>query len=236
MLCLFSVPHSCSEKWESYIYNDKEYLIQNLPVTWENAKILCRGYHNGSLAIVDTKERSEFLAEALSESQFALESLWVGARRGSAEDPAGYRWSHGVELRRTALDVLQEKEVGKHFPAWLNRTHVPVPDEGADCVALERVFHDKPVFVDLPCSLERPFACERDAQVDQKVSELKTVRCRTGLYHVYDGRMDWHQAAAYCVLRKMTLANIATMRCLRKLGMTMLKSRPSKYIIAQTGK
>ncbi|XP_030031942.2 uncharacterized protein LOC115448609 [Manduca sexta] len=226
----YRVPQASSDKWESYVFNEKEYLIQNLPVNWENAKILCRGHHNGSLAILDTRDKAEFLAEALSESQFSIESVWVGARRDSAEDPEGYRWFHGVELRRTALDILRsegDSNVARHYPVWLNRTHVPVPDGGADCVALERVYHDKPVFLDLPCSLERPFVCERDSHYQSPVSELKTVRCRSGLYHVYDGWMNWHQAAAYCVLRKMSLANIASMRCLKKLGMTMLKTRPS---------
>ncbi|XP_049882439.1 uncharacterized protein LOC126378290 [Pectinophora gossypiella] len=225
----YRVPHACTDKWESYIMDDKEYLLQNLPVTWENAKILCRGHHNGTLAILDTKEKAEFLAEALSESQLMIESLWVGARREGSEDPLGYRWDAGQELRRTALDVLSEEDsdFAKHYPLWLNRTHIPVPEGGADCVALERVAHDKPVFVDLPCQLQRAFACERDAQKETVVSELKKVRCRSGLYHVYDGSMDWHQAAAYCVINKMSLANIASMRCLKKLGVSMLKTRPS---------
>ncbi|RVE41603.1 hypothetical protein evm_013751 [Chilo suppressalis] len=160
-----------------------------------------------------------------------IESVWIGARRASADDPAGYRWSHGVELRRTAGDVMGNTETEgdgkKHYPMWLNRTHVPVPEGGADCVALERVYHDRPVFVDLQCQIDRPFVCERDAQLEEKVSELKVVRCRTGLYHIYGGRMDWHQAAAYCALNKMSLANIGTMHCLKKLGMSMLKTRPS---------
>ncbi|RVE53140.1 hypothetical protein evm_002237 [Chilo suppressalis] len=208
-----------------------EYIVHNLPVTWDMAKILCRGHHNGTLAILDTKDKSEFLAEALSESQFLIESVWIGARRASADDPAGYRWSHGVELRRTAGDVMGNTETEgdgkKHYPMWLNRTHVPVPEGGADCVALERVYHDRPVFVDLQCQIDRPFVCERDAQLEEKVSELKVVRCRTGLYHIYGGRMDWHQAAAYCALNKMSLANIGTMHCLKKLGMSMLKTRPT---------
>ncbi|XP_047541452.1 uncharacterized protein LOC125074225 isoform X2 [Vanessa atalanta] len=225
----YRVPYAATDRWETYIFNDKEYLIQNLPVNWENAKILCRGHHNGTLAVLDTREKAEFMAEALSELQFSIESIWVGARRDSAEDPEGYRWSHGVELRRTAGDVLpnENDEITKHYPMWLNRTHVPVPEGGADCVAVERVHHDKPVFLDLPCHLERPFACERDARIEVRVQNLKTVRCRTGLYHLFDGRMDWHQAAAYCVMKKMSLANISTMKCLKKLGLTMLKSRPS---------
>ncbi|KAF9809299.1 hypothetical protein SFRURICE_015762, partial [Spodoptera frugiperda] len=148
-----------------------------------------------------------------------LSSVWVGARRDSAEDAAGYRWGPGMELRRTALDVLaseQEENVARHYPVWLNRTHVPVPETGADCVALERVNHDRPVFLDLPCHLERAFACERDAHEMIRVTEVNNVRCRNGLYRLYDGKMDWHQ-----------LANIASLRCLRKLGMTMLKNRPS---------
>ncbi|XP_045782527.1 uncharacterized protein LOC123879066 [Maniola jurtina] len=225
----YRVPRASSDRWEAYVFNEQEYLIQNLPVTWENAKILCRGHHNGSLAILDTREKAEFLAEALSELQFTIESVWVGARRQSSDDPEGYRWSHGVELTRTVADVLSNEldEAGGHYPMWLNRTHVPVPDGGADCVALERVRHDKPVFLDLPCYLERPFVCEREARVEVKVQQLKTVRCRTGRYHVFDGRLDWYQAAAYCVLRKMALANIASMACLKKIGLTMLKARPS---------
>ncbi|XP_026736681.1 macrophage mannose receptor 1-like [Trichoplusia ni] len=226
----YRVPQVSSDRWESFIFNNKEYIVQNLPVNWENAKILCRGYHNGTLAIVDTRDKAEFLAEALSESQFMVTSVWVGARRDSAEDAAGYRWGQGLELRRTALDVLaseKDENIARHYPVWLNRTHVPVPETGADCVALERVNHDNPVFLDLPCHLERAFACERDAQAVTHVNKVNTVRCRGGLYHVYDGRMDWHQAAAYCVLRGMTLANISTLKCLRRLGMTMLKNRPS---------
>ncbi|XP_068622282.1 uncharacterized protein [Battus philenor] len=226
----YRVPRDSTKNWETYVFSDKEYLIQNLPVSWENARILCQGHHNGHLAVLDTREKSEFLAEALSESQLEVESVWVGARRDSSEDPEGYRWGRGAELRRTAADILaneNDDNAARHYPAWLNRTHVPVPDGGADCVALERVQHDKPVFLDLSCLLERPFVCEREAQVEVAVQELRSVRCRTGLYRVYDGRLDWHQAAAHCVLHKMTLANIGTMRCLRKLGLTMLKSRPS---------
>ncbi|CAH0716828.1 unnamed protein product, partial [Brenthis ino] len=224
----FTVPHKATDVWETYILNNKEYVIQNLPVNWENAKILCRGHHKGSLAILDTREKAEFMAEALSELQFSIESVWVGARRDSSDDPEGYRWGQSRELKRTSADVLSnEDDENKHYPLWLNRTHIPVPEGGADCVALERVRHDKPVFLDLPCHLERPFVCERDASVEAQVLQLKTVRCRSGLYHVYDGRLDWTQAAAYCVLKKMALANIGTMRCLKKLGLTMLKSRPS---------
>uniref|UniRef100_A0A2A4JEZ4 C-type lectin domain-containing protein n=1 Tax=Heliothis virescens TaxID=7102 RepID=A0A2A4JEZ4_HELVI len=224
------VPIASSPRFESYMFNNKEYIVQLLPVNWENAKILCRGYHNGSLAVLDTRDKAEFLAEALSESQFSLTSVWVGARRDSAEDAAGYRWGPGMELRRTALDVLgneEEENVARHYPLWLNRTHVPVPEMGADCVALERVGHDHPVFLDLPCHLERAFACERDAREVVRVTEVNTVRCRSGLYHLYDGKMDWHQAAAFCVLKGMALANIASLKCLRRLGMTMLKNRPS---------
>ncbi|XP_075988553.1 uncharacterized protein LOC142984679 isoform X2 [Anticarsia gemmatalis] len=225
----YRVPHIVDNKWESFLIGNKEYLIQNSLVTWENAMILCRGFHNGSLAVVDTKDRAEFLAQALSESQFGLTAVWVGARRESAGDAAGYRWGPGRELRRTALDVLpSEKEytMTRHYPVWLNRTHVPVPEGGADCVALERVSHDKPVFLDLPCQLERPFACER-AQPSTKVTAVRTIRCRSGMYRIYDGRLDWHQAAAYCVLQGMSLANIGAMNCLRKLGTAMLKNRPS---------
>ncbi|XP_063835550.1 uncharacterized protein LOC135084742 [Ostrinia nubilalis] len=131
----YRVPKTCTDKWESYVFNDMEYVVQNLPVNWENAKILCRGHHNGSLAVLDTKEKAEFLAEALSESQLSIESVWVGARRGSADDPAGYRWGQGLELRRTAADVYSEAGLDDHYPAWLNRTRVPVPEGGADCVA-----------------------------------------------------------------------------------------------------
>ncbi|CAH1643039.1 unnamed protein product [Spodoptera littoralis] len=226
----YRVPQITSPKWESYVFNNKEYIVQVMAVNWENAKILCRGYHNGTLAILDTREKAEFLAEALSESQFSLASVWVGARRDSAEDAAGYRWGPGMELRRTALDVLaseQDDNVARHYPMWLNRTHVPVPETGADCVALERVNHDRPVFLDLPCHLERAFACEREAHEMIRVTEVNNVRCRHGLYRLYDGKMDWHQSAAYCVLRGMALANIASLKCLRKLGMTMLKNRPS---------
>ncbi|KAJ2939316.1 hypothetical protein O0L34_g13414 [Tuta absoluta] len=225
----YRVPNSCSKNFESYFFKDREFIVSSLTVNWENAKILCGGHHNATLAILDTKEKAEFLAEALSESQFFIESLWVGARRSGADDPAGYRWPNGLELRRTALDVVSDddKEFEKHYPMWVNRTRVPVPEGGADCVALDRVAHDKPVFLDLPCHLERAFACEREAQIVKKVSELKTVRCRTGLYRLYDGSLDWSQAAAYCVLKNMALANIGTVRCLKKLGMTMLKTRPS---------
>ncbi|XP_041987373.1 uncharacterized protein LOC121739108 [Aricia agestis] len=225
----YRVPLLSSDRRESYVFNNKEFIIQNLPVSWENAQLLCRGHHNSSLAILDSKEKAGFLAEALSELQFSIDSVWVGARRDSSEDPEGYRWSHGVELRRTAADVLanEDEDGGQRFPLWLNRTHVPVPDAGADCVALERVRHDNPVFLDLPCLIERPFACEREARVERRVAELQSVRCRGGLYRLYDGRLDWHQAAAYCILHGMALANVASTKCLKKLGMSMLKARPS---------
>ncbi|CAG9794236.1 unnamed protein product [Diatraea saccharalis] len=115
-----NVPKTCTNRWESYVFNDKEYIVHNLPVNWDNAKILCRGHHNGTLAVLDTKDKSEFLAEALSESQFLIESVWIAARRASADDPAGYRWRNGVELRRTAADILANTETDgdarKHFP------------------------------------------------------------------------------------------------------------------------
>ncbi|XP_052742905.1 macrophage mannose receptor 1 [Bicyclus anynana] len=224
----YRVPRATSDLWEAFVFQGREYVIQDLPVSWEDARILCRGHHNGTLAVLDTREKADFLAEALSELQFSIESVWVGARRRSAEDPEGYRWGEGLELSRTAADVLaDEMDDSGHYPLWLNRTRVPVPVGGADCVALERVRHDAPVFLDLPCHLQRPFVCEREALAQTRVQELKSVRCRRGLYRVYDGRLDWHQAAAYCVLRSMALANIASMKCLKKIGLTMLKSRPS---------
>ncbi|CAB3262116.1 unnamed protein product [Arctia plantaginis] len=226
----YRVPSYVDTKWESFVSGSTEYLIQNSLVTWENAMILCRGYHNATLAVVDTREKAEFLAEALSESQFDITAVWVGARRESAEDPAGYRWAPGMELRRTASDVLaseRDENLNRRYPVWLNRTHVPVPEGGADCVALERVNHDRPVFLDLSCTLMRPFACQKEAQPAAQVSQVHIVRCRAGLYHLFNGKLTWHEAAAFCVLRGMTLANIASMKCLKKLGMTMLKNRPS---------
>ncbi|CAG9573788.1 unnamed protein product [Danaus chrysippus] len=224
-----TVPIASSDTWESYIFNGKEYLIQNLPVNWENAKLICQGHHNGSLAVLDTREKAEFMAEALSELQFSVDSVWVGARRASSEDPEGYRWIQGVELKRTASDVLNNEadDYNRHYPMWLNRIHIPVPPGGADCVALERVHHDVPVFMDLPCDLKRAFVCMRDAHVDVKIRRVGSVRCSTGSYQLFNGRLDWKQAAAYCVLRDMALANVASERCLRKLGLAMLKSRPS---------
>ncbi|XP_028033716.1 uncharacterized protein LOC114245666 [Bombyx mandarina] len=224
-----SLPQTISNNWESYVFNGKEYILHNLGVKWENAEILCRGYHNGSLAILDKKEIAEFLAEALSESQFDIDSIWVGARRDTADDPEGYRWAQGVELKRTDADVLTSELAGDnlHYPIWVNRTGVPVPEGGADCVALERVQHDRPVFLDLPCGIERPFSCEREARADIRVRESGIVRCRSGLYHVYSGQMDWHQAATHCIMNKMSLATINSMKCLKKLGLAMLKARPS---------
>ncbi|KOB68225.1 ABC transporter, solute-binding protein [Operophtera brumata] len=114
--------------------------------------------------------------------------------------------NYPVWLNRTFVPVPEGDadcvavERVQHDKPWLNRTFVPVPEGDADYVAVERVQHDKPVFLDLPCVLERPFACDRVVIV----RELNTVRCRTGLYRVFDGRMEWSQAASYCLLRDMT--------------------------------
>ena len=43
----------------------------------------------------------------------------------------------------------------------------------------------------------------KDASIEVQVQEIRTVRCRTGLYHLFDGRLDWQEAAAHCVLKKM---------------------------------
>ncbi|KAG7312627.1 hypothetical protein JYU34_000944 [Plutella xylostella] len=235
----YILPKSCSDKYEQYVYKGREYILQNFPLRWEDARIMCRGHHNGTLAILDTEDKANYLAQALAESQYSdIDSVWVGARRSGPDDPHGYRWLDGGALRRLAADVVDGSalrksaadvlgEKGGHYPLWQNRTLVPVPEGGADCAALGRVLHDTPVFLDLPCALERPFLCEREAKTLVPITDVRTVKCRAGRYHVYTARVTWDQAAAYCVMNRMQLANVDTMKCIRKLGHAMLKARPS---------
>ncbi|KAI8441622.1 hypothetical protein MSG28_015184 [Choristoneura fumiferana] len=44
----YRVPLTCTDKWESYVFENKEYLVQNLAINWENAKIMCRSDNSKS--------------------------------------------------------------------------------------------------------------------------------------------------------------------------------------------
>ncbi|CAG9134158.1 unnamed protein product [Plutella xylostella] len=103
----YILPKSCSDKYEQYVYKGREYILQNFPLRWEDARIMCRGHHNGTLAILDTEDKANYLAQALAESQYSdIDSVWLGARRSGPDDPHGYRWLDGGALRRSAADVV----------------------------------------------------------------------------------------------------------------------------------
>ncbi|XP_077299485.1 uncharacterized protein LOC143920478 [Arctopsyche grandis] len=127
---------------------------------------------------------------------------------------------------------------------------VPVPEEGANCVAVDRAYHDRPIFVDLVCNLKRSFICQKDVSVKSfRSRQVASVDCPTHKYHIFKGQFTWGDAASYCARYGMRasktvilqlahivesifalveiLATVDSHDCARILGKQLLRTRPS---------
>ncbi|KAK4883871.1 hypothetical protein RN001_000142 [Aquatica leii] len=74
----FIVPTPISDIADSFTKNEIEYIIVQDHVQHLEAGIRCKLTYNGSLAFVKNETIANFLAEALSETNLELDSLWVG--------------------------------------------------------------------------------------------------------------------------------------------------------------
>lgn len=133
----------------TFQYNRILYTFHDRRLTWFEAVVVCSAEKGGSLAIVDEEEKAEFLGDALSEVDFEMEDVWIGARAVDCLNAIGAD-------HRYCFKWLDGKDVG--LGMFHNRSdHLAV----RDCLSFARDLHELPCFVDLYCLLRRPFLCEK---------------------------------------------------------------------------
>lgn len=125
-----------------------EYLFVSERVTWDEARLICEGTREGSLAFVKSSALAQFLAEALSETALILEDLWVGAYRTFEGGRERYYWLDGAEYVPGKWFVHRGPE-NVDVSRWRN------------CLGFARQYHDQAHFINLECHLKRPFVCQK---------------------------------------------------------------------------
>lgn len=135
---------------ESHVVDTVEFIIINTRLTWMEANIMCKSFFNGTLAILDTAKKLETMADLLSNSDLPLEHLWIGARYQSKQHNKFY-WLHG--------EAIDER----FGPVFVYRVPMAVTRK---CLAFKRKEHNHPHFIDLSCTLRRPFICQQGLIVD----------------------------------------------------------------------
>lgn len=148
---MFLASEKLSEFQESFVYGSTEFLFTNYKVTWAEAKYICetvgeKRQNQSHLVVLDSNNKTEFLAEALATSEIDLKLLWIGAKR--KENTTKYYWVNNV---------------GFYVP---DRYFVKRGNESIDvekyrnCLSITRFEHDYPLLVNLECRLRRPFICQ----------------------------------------------------------------------------
>lgn len=146
---MVSEPTEVSPTIESFVRDDVEYLFMNSRVTWEEAKMICNGFKRGALAIINVTAIGDFLADALSETSFEMEDLWIGGCRGYKDNKEVYYW-----LNDSGVYEPDERLI-------MRGSETAAPNALRNCLAFSRQYHDEQLFVNLECHLRRKFMCQR---------------------------------------------------------------------------
>ncbi|KAF2895740.1 hypothetical protein ILUMI_10444 [Ignelater luminosus] len=193
-----------------------EYIISNQFLEWDQATSVCRYEFDGSLATLETDELKRFAAEAMSESNMLLDSLWIGLQK--ANDT--FRW---LNLNITISDdeLLQcgnnSITCGFHCLNTMN------------CGAIARINHTEPCIVRLRCDANRGFICKRPTNKDDQSTHHGWIRIGQRLYKIFTKQLTYDEANTACINKdpKARLAVIDSFKDAQKLGRYLLVGRPS---------
>ncbi|XP_031334905.1 macrophage mannose receptor 1-like isoform X2 [Photinus pyralis] len=221
LVLIYSLLTNCMEfDWEdtkelSFVYLNKEYLILEYRVNWDEALIICQTFENGSLAIIRDLEVRTFLARCLEETAPNADTYWIGAeRRKNAEH---FFWiDNGEQFVDNNCFILRGTDY--------------IRPQGRECLCFSRRNHNDGLYFNLDCKLKRALICERpfENKYDGSMTTAEWIIVNDYKYGIFYDRKSWSQAVRAC--QKYYNGELATFRNTNEtgiLGKYLLIGRPS---------
>ncbi|KAK4883870.1 hypothetical protein RN001_000141 [Aquatica leii] len=198
----FLVPTPISQTADKFEYNGQEYIIVQAQVPHFEAGVQCKHIYGGTLAFVKNSTIANFLAEALSETNLDLDSLWVGGENVSNV----WYWKHGSNLEpidTKLFNTLLTKNPFMEPMQWILA-------ESHRSFICER----KEVPSDEP---------------KEESSHKGWIKIGSKLFKIFVRQISWESAVAACPTHNQdaTLAVISKNDEAQMLGRYMLIGRPS---------
>ncbi|KAF2884062.1 hypothetical protein ILUMI_22109 [Ignelater luminosus] len=203
--------HDLDIQVESYQYGDYFFNFYYVDANWDEAFAICKASAS-RLAVVHNMERARFLSRALSHTLVGVEDVWIGAR--IIKD--NWEW---VPIKHDL-----PKEIVQGYPPWLNYP----TKRGKYCLSLDRKNHSEPLFVELQCSLQRPFLCEKSMSAHLTVKPTLSLQIKINMstFYVYYGRVSWDEALTFCKQSGARLATVINTDVTHELVSIMQHMRP----------
>ncbi|XP_014235762.1 uncharacterized protein LOC106658365 [Trichogramma pretiosum] len=204
---------------EYFELNSVKYLLFSQHVTWPEADMLCQN-NDAKLAILDTKEKAEAVMEAISESNSDIDDAWIGGRRIQSN----WIWFKMDDNSTEISNRISMRPDKNNFPPWIREP----TNANKACLAINRILHAIPVFVDLECRLLRPFICEKNAIGDSNQNGIpsKYVVIGKSTFSLYHRKSTWLEAATFCRDQGARLAIIKNKFVARVIANSMTTTRP----------
>lgn len=99
-------------------------------------------------------ETLKFVAEALSETRLALDTLWISARKEVGTEE--WKWEPESD------EIIPfDKELEKLMKVTVEKDKLEHGDGSRECLGFGREDHDKPQLRPLECEARRGFICDR---------------------------------------------------------------------------
>lgn len=140
-------PSNLNKDIDSFIYEDREYLLISFDFRPSAALLYCEATFQAQLVEIKTEPLALFLADALSETDHALDNVWTAGEKKRE------KWVWPVSNEAVNAELLK-----KYYITRENETEYNVTRQ---CLGFRRNTHDLPRFLSLSCRLPRPPICER---------------------------------------------------------------------------
>ncbi|KAF2894300.1 hypothetical protein ILUMI_11877 [Ignelater luminosus] len=194
------------------------YRLIKADMTHSGAVKLCRTFKE-ELVIIKDIELATVLAEALSESNLMMDSLWTAAKLDPDNE---WRWHSSAE--NTSLPV--SKEIKEKFVY-----HKKIKRNDRRCLAFSRNNHDEPQFRPLPCEGNRAVFCQRPARGPSLSESTHPGWIKIGPreYKIFWPRVTWEGAREKCVQTDINadLAVFVNFEDAQQVSRFLLIGRPS---------
>lgn len=230
------VPVQINDDIDSFIYKNKEYLFIGFDFRPSGAALYCAATFQAQPVQIQTEDLALFLADALSETDHALDNVWTGGEK------KGDKWIYTASNKAVNETILQ-----KYYMKRENETEFNVT---RNCLGFRRNTHNKPAFLSLSCRLPRPPICERKSKFsaqhwlllccsflivegagqggDQGSTHSGWIKIRDRLYKIYQDKVAWDNATKNCIRhdRNARLAVVVSTRDAEMLARYMTVGRP----------
>lgn len=139
-------------KIDVFEVDDVHYSFIDAKMSHASSARLCKTFHE-ELVIIKDIELATTLAEALSESNLIIDSLWTSA---TLDNDNEWKWYSSVNNSKLTVDERIKEEFVYHKKIKRN---------DRKCLAFSRNNHDEPQFRPLPCEANRAVFCQRPGKI-----------------------------------------------------------------------